>query len=52
MLDHAVPIYKNSHSMKITFTRSRYSSNSLRESPKKMGLDKGAGAKAVGKQPP
>jgi DNA-binding XRE family transcriptional regulator len=39
--DHAVPIYKNSHSLSITFTVSKYLSETLGQFLKKLRLERG-----------
>ena len=39
--DHAVPIYKNSHPVNITFTISKYPSGTLGQFLKKLRLERG-----------
>jgi ribosome-binding protein aMBF1 (putative translation factor) len=48
--DHAVPIYKNSHPMNITFTISRYASETLGQFLKKLRLQRGLEQRELAKR--
>jgi DNA-binding XRE family transcriptional regulator len=50
ILDHAVQIYKNSHPFNITFTVSKYPSETLGQFLKKLRLEKGLEQKELAKR--